>query len=347
MRTNRVLIIGPFAAGQLAASLARAFERRGARVVPFDSDRAYMTAMPGAASRLVRRTLRPALWRRMNRQTIDLVSRTRPDLVVAVKGTYLHAETVRVIRRSVGIPICNYYPDNPYCGVPWNPRRTSAQRRDLVSVLREYTRVWIWHRGLASRLANDGVAASYLPFGVDPELSATMPQAPCADCGTRHGLVFVGNHCDKREAHLAAVRRHRVALWGGRWRRAETSLGRRHVIHDRPLVAAACSSVYSVAAVALNVLSDLNMPGHNMRTFEIPGSGGLMLSTYTDEQAAFFPEGEAAVYYRHPSELDDQIDRILCDRVWATRVRTRAASIAAAHTYAARVTTMLEELRAS
>jgi spore maturation protein CgeB len=86
------------------------------------------------------------------------------------------------------------------------------------------------------------------------------------------------------------------------------------------------------------------MPGHNMRTFEIPGGGGLMLSTYTAEQAEFFPEDEAALYYREPREMDDKIDRVLKDRAWADALRRRAAAIAAQHHYAERAKVIAAEL---
>jgi spore maturation protein CgeB len=343
MRADRILVIGPFAPGQLPISFARAFERLGHQVLRYDSDAAYFAAAPGAEFRVIRRMLRPLLWRRVNRETVEVVRDTRPDLVLAVKGTYLHPSTIRFIRCTLGIPICNYYPDNPFCGVPWHPRRTSAQRRDLLSALREYTRVWIWERGLVSRLADTGVAAAYLPFGVDPEMSAAPPRGRCDDCSEEHPVVFIGRHTDKRQAHVAGVRRHRVAVWGTRWRRAQPEIGSRHRIHHRQLAAQACASVYSAASVCLNVVDDLNMPGHNMRTFEIPASGALMLSTYTDEQAEFFPDGEAALYYRDAAELDDKLDRALKDRAWAARARRRAAAIAAGHTYTERVKTMLRE----
>jgi hypothetical protein len=95
--------------------------------------------------------------------------------------------------------------------------------------------------------------------------------------------------------------------------------------------------------VLFNQWSD-RLTGHNMRTFEIPASGGLMLATYTPEQAEFVPEGEATMYYRGPYELEAHIDRALHDRAWSARLRAKAPDIAAEHTYAARMRTMLGEL---
>jgi len=344
MSGKRILLIGPFGPGQLAESLARAFERLGYQVFRFDSDRAYFEAGPGARNRLTRRLLRRVYWDRMNMSTLEIVRCVRPALVFCIKGTYLHPETIRRVRTTLGVPFANYYSDNPYCGMPLNPRKSSVQRRDLVDALREYTRVWIWERGMAKRLAADGVASAYLPFGVDPDVFRPLEAKDCAECGQRHTAVFVGQHSDKREAHIAAVRRQSVALWGNRWNRADTVFNGRHRTHQRAAFGEDCARLYSSAALSLNVVDDLNVPGHNMRTFEIPAARGLMLSTYTAEQAEFFPEEEAALYYRKPEEIDENIERALKDETWADRLRGRAMMIAADHHYTERVKAMNADL---
>jgi hypothetical protein len=344
MSKTRVLVIGPFDPGQLPESFARAFECLGYEVFRFDSDRAYFEAGLGARNRVTRRLLRRVYWDRMNMNTVEIVRCVRPALVLCVKGTYLHPETIRRVRGELGVPFLNYYADNPYCGIPSNPNKPSVQRRDLIDVLREYTRVWIWERGMAKRLAADGVASAYLPFGVDSGLFRPLEPTGCADCGQQHTVIFIGKHSDKRQAHIGAVRGQSVALWGSRWSRAATVFNGRHRIHQRAAFGEDCARLYSSAAVSLNVVDDLNMPGHNMRTFEIPAAGGLMLSTYTAEQAEFFPEGEAALYYRDPGEMDGKIERALKDRTWAERLKQQAIRIAADHHYTVRVKVMTAEL---
>ncbi|MCK6553704.1 glycosyltransferase [Candidatus Binatia bacterium] len=343
MTTDRVLVIGPCGPGQLPESYARAFERLSCDVHRFDSDRAYFQAGVGAGNRWIRRALRSVYWRRINAATVEAAREVRPRLVVAFKGAYLEPATIALVRRELGVPFANYYPDNPYCGIPWNPRKTSAQRRNLLDALRAYDHVWIWERGLAHRLRADGVTASFLPFAADPEVFRPGRATACEECGVQHAVAFVGQHSDKREVHVGAVRRHAVALWGARWERARMAFSDRHVIHRRPAFGADCARQYAAAGASLNVVDDLNMPGHNMRTFEIPASGGLMVSAYTEEQAELFPEGEAALYYRDPAEIDDCLDRVIADPHWAQSLRQRALAIAAGNSYTDRARTMLRE----
>jgi spore maturation protein CgeB len=347
MRATRLLLIGPFGSGHLADSYARAFERLGTDVVRFDSDRAYFEASAFAHNRFSRRALRPWLWGKVQRATLALARTVQPDAVMAVKCAFLDPETVRTVTRELGVPFVNYYPDNPYCGVPLNPRKTSAQRRNLIEVLKTYTHVWTWEPALTRRLQADGVAADYLPFGVDDEIfrpDATGPSPSCGECAHDHRVVFIGQHSDKREAHLSAIRQHAVGVWGSRWSRAAARFNGRHTLHRASAFGGASAALYRAADVSLNVVDDLNMPGHNMRTFEITGSGGVMLASYTAEQAAIFPEGEAAAYYRTPDELDDLVRRLCEDRAWTARLRRNATAIAAEHSYGRRAAHVLAAL---
>lgn len=340
----KILIIAPFGEGFLANSYARALESIGHEIFCFDSDRAYFESAPYASNRFTRRLFRAQLWNKLNFSTIEIVRCIRPDLVLVFKGAFLHPETIRKIREKEAIPIANYYPDNPYCGVPLDPRKTSAQRKDLVDALREYSFVFTWGRGLVTRLEADGVLASYLPFGVDSYSFRPMEAIPCKECNKRHTVVFVGQHSAKRGKHIAAIRRHEVALWGARWERGQKQFQNKHVTHKQSAFGTSCAVLYSGADISLNIVDDLNMPGHNMRTFEIPACGGVMLSTFTEEQAEFFPEGEAAFYYRNPSELDDIIDRLLADKKLRARIRDNTLRISRNHDYRNRAKDLLRVL---
>ena len=111
----------------------------------------------------------------------------------------------------------------------------------------------------------------------------------------------------------------------------------------RSIYEGAVSEIYARAPVSLNVLNAETLDGANMRTFEIPGSGGVMLARYSSEQDEIFPEGEAAAYYRSPREIDDKIDELLADAGLRARVRRSAIRLAADQTYDMRAATVLRE----
>ena len=66
-----------------------------------------------------------------------------------------------------------------------------------------------------------------------------------------------------------------------------------------------------------------------------------MLARYSPAQDEFFPEGEAAVYYRSPKEIDDKIDLLLRDPELRARLRRNGARLAATQTYDVRAAEVL------
>lgn len=342
---RKVLVIGTTSEGALPESYARAFERLGMEVVRYDFEQAIMRASHFTGNRIVRRILRPVLWNKVNREAAEVAQRVRPALIFGVKCSFLHPETVRHIRKSVGVPFVNHYPDHPYIGIRWDPREASALRRDLVEVLRQYSIVFMWERSLVERLKRDGVEAKYLPFGVDPELC--KPQVGgeglrCEACNVVHDVAFVATYTRFRCAEVAAVRRHTVAIWGNNWPRKWSTFAGQHRVHA-PVWGSAVGDIYARAAVSLNVLNAENLGGPNMRTFEVPGSGGVMLARFSAAQDEFFPENEAAVYYRSPAEMDDKIEWMLRDSESRARIRKNAARLAVAQTYDVRAVQVLRE----
>jgi len=345
MGNHKVLVIGTTDEGSLPESYARAFERLGMKVFRYDFVRALLQANRFAGNRILRRALRSVAWNAINRDAAEVAQRIRPALIFGVKCSFFHPETVRQIRKSVGVPFVNHYPDHPYIGIRWDPREASVLRRDLIEVLRQYSIVFMWERSLVDRLQRDGVEAKYLSFAVDPELfhpRGLDEGLQCDACKVTHDVAFVATYSRFRCAEVVAVRRHTVTIWGNNWPRKWRSLKGQHRVH-KPLWGSAVGNIYSRAAVSLNVLNAENLGGPNMRTFEIPGSGGLMLARYSAAQHEVFPENEAAVYYRSPTEIDDKIEWLLRDRELRVHIRKNAARLAAEQTYDVRAAQVLRE----
>jgi spore maturation protein CgeB len=345
MANRKVLVIGTTDEGALPESYARAFERLGMEVVRYDFVRALLQANRFAGNRILRRALRAMSWNAVNREAAEIAQTVRPALIFAVKASFFHPETVRQIRKSLGVPFVNHYPDHPYIGIRWAPREASALRRDLIEVLRQYSTVFMWERSLVERLQRDGVEANYLPFAVDSELFQPQPVDEglhCGACHATHDVAFVATYTRFRCNEIAAIQRRPVAIWGNNWPRKWKKLDGQHRVHAA-VWGSAVADIYARAAVSLNVLNAENLGGPNMRTFEIPGSGGLMLARFSPAQHEFFPEDEAAVYYRSPAQMDSKIEMLLADRDLRVRIRKNATRLAAAQTYDVRAAHVLRD----
>jgi spore maturation protein CgeB len=313
-------------------------------VVRFDSERAIMEASRFTGNRILRRALRSHLWNEVNRQFVQIAETVRPDLIFAVKSSFLHPETIRHVRETLGVPFVNHYPDHPYIGIRWDPREASALRRDLIEVLRQYSIVFMWEHSLTERLQRDGVEARYLPFAVDPELFQPHSEGEglyCESCCEQHQVVFVGTRTRARHQEINSIVGHEIAIYGNGWPARKRASNQR--MHP-PIYGVELARMYSMAPVSLNVLNQENLSGPNMRTFEIPASGGVMLAKYSEAQAEFFPENEAAAYYRSPEELDAKIEWLLGDAAIRKRIRNTASKVAALQTYTHRAVEILKQV---
>jgi spore maturation protein CgeB len=73
-----------------------------------------------------------------------------------------------------------------------------------------------------------------------------------------------------------------------------------------------------------------------MRSFEVPGIGGIMLSPYSKEQVSFFEEGKEAFFYRNDKELIDKANYLLslsAAEATAIREAARKRSIGSDYSY--------------
>jgi spore maturation protein CgeB len=67
-------------------------------------------------------------------------------------------------------------------------------------------------------------------------------------------------------------------------------------------------------------LSKLNRDTYTRRCFEIPATGTLMLSEYSDDLATLFRPGEEADYFASPEEMVDKIRLYIADAPRRARV---------------------------
>jgi spore maturation protein CgeB len=79
-----------------------------------------------------------------------------------------------------------------------------------------------------------------------------------------------------------------------------------------------------------------------MRHFEVPGSGGFLLSTRSLGATALFPEGERGAYFDRPDGCEIEAARYLANPGLRERIAREASLyVGANHTYAHRMRELL------
>ena len=233
----------------------------------------------------------------------------------------------------------NINPDDPY-----NKISRAATNLNVVESLSFFDAYFIWSHSIAEKLKEDGCnKVIYLPFGYD-EVHHVPNKISIQNYP--NDIAFIGSWDKEREnllTQLAGIDVN-VNIYGNGWSGAAHSFPFRNSISPGSVFGQDMSAIMTSSAVCLNPLRAQNKGAHNMRTFETPAMGGLMLTSRTEEQQGFFPENEACFMYGDIEELKRKIEYIISNQEEAKQVRARGMELVAEHSYTNRVKYLLEEM---
>jgi hypothetical protein len=339
MTPRNVLIVGSTHEGAIEHAYGRALRRAGASVTQFDllapsrhlrfnraADRLTQRAQTRLASGALRRYLSRAA--------------RSYDLVIVFKGLHLTPEALRACRELTDdAHWVNVNPDDPLATD--RPGTANANVTAAIPLFDCYV-TWTPRLQPGIRAAgSDRVAV--LPFAGDADVHFRPDHVDESLSGT---FVFAGTWDPERARLLEAMADFPLRIAGHGWDRVAARSPLRDRIHPHNVYGAALRRLIGSAAGAFNFLRPQNRGSHNMRTFEIPSMGGLMLTMHTEEQDTFFPDGEGCFMYRDLDDLRATLRAVLADPSTADQVRRQGLQLSARHTYDARARSLLSLLDA-
>jgi len=281
---------------------------------------------------------RPSRLAAFSAQVLDLVTRERPDIVLATGIAPLDAATLQAMG-TLGVHRINFLTDDP-----WNPAHRTPW---FLSALPHYDQVWSPRHANMHDLRLAGVRrVGYLPFAHNPKVH--FPEA-VADDDQRHVLqadvLIAGNADPDRVALVTPLIRAglRVALYGDYWSRYRTTASSARGRLD----AQGLRQATGEARVCLGLVRRANRDGHSMRTFEVPAMGGCLLAEKTsDHERLFGRAGEAVLYFNGADDVVSQVRWLIDHRAERDRLAAaaRARIVNGPHAYRDRLAVMLEAL---
>lgn len=327
---ERLLIVGSSEEGALEAAYAAAFRRAGVETIVFDPDAHTF----GRSSRILTRLTWSLRHLAVSATLRRYIARApRFDAVLVFKGYFLDRACLQFCRARTGVPWLNFNPDSPF-----DPGRSTSSRH-IRETIGDYDLYIIWSRELVTRLRAAGARrAEYLPFAAAPE--AHFPD-PARDLQLQGTLTFVGSHDAQRAEWLGSLAGMPLAIYGNAWQDLPRRSALRAHVRSRAVYGAGLRRIVSSSLASINILRPQNAGAHNMRTFEVPAMGGLLLTSRSSEQQAFFPENEASLMFERPQELRSVAERLLRGDYDVNAMKANALERARAHTYHARARTIL------
>ena len=133
----------------------------------------------------------------------------------------------------------------------------------------------------------------------------------------------------------------KIILAGDGWNKYRLS---KNIKYIKNINAKKFSSVINSSKFSLNLLRDQNKCSHNMKTFEIPSMGGLLVTERSQEQQSFFPENKASLMFNTVRDFKYKIQSLSYKSIKYKNIRKAGYKIAKRNSYKERAKYILEKL---
>jgi spore maturation protein CgeB len=340
----RVLVTGSLLPWDLGASYRRAFASLGHEVELFgwyERHERWAALAPGRVSRAV---LVASARRRTAFDLIVRAMRFKPDLVFLIKTDDLPRGSIGLLRRAA--PACRivaFHPDDPFNASPFQGPSHRRARYQMRSV----DHYFIWSERLVGPIRRAGARdVSYLGFACDPELMHPVEIRDVDRARFTADVTFIGNWDRKRDAWLTPLAHSTevsLAIWGPYWLSNARDARVLACCKGEPLRGDELVRAVMCSRASINILRPQNETAENMRSYEIPSCGGVMLAEWSVQQGRVFREGVEAIYARGPEDLAERA-RQLARSSTGTLGAMRAAALrrSSEHTYRDRAQSIVE-----
>jgi spore maturation protein CgeB len=300
---QKVLIVGQvLELGRTEEVYGRGFSALGCEVKYFTWQEAEPNLFPNAlAKKVAWRVAWQWFAQLANQKLIELANQFKPDLTFVVSPLLLHPSTIQALQQHGLVFV--FFTDNPL-----DQHRTHSNSW-VRGGLPLWDAVFIWSQALVEQLMEKGIKkALFHPFCSDVQYHFPKKQPkPIYD------VAFIGNWDDsrKREHYLKAIGHYQLGIWGSNYWGTHCRENSLKSFFKGMCTYEEIPGILGSAHMGLNILRPQNELGHNIRTFEIPATGTLMLSERSQELLNLFEEDREAVYFSTPDDLSRKVEYLL------------------------------------
>ncbi len=272
----------------------------------------------------------------------NAVKEMEPECMLVMKAVELSPATKRMCEdRGVKLALWAY---------------DSARDYPIISrVARDFDLVYTYEPD-DLELLSQSCSPEFLPMAYDPRRYFPIPTAK----DWPNDICFIGaidTYANRRELLRRAADRLKdaeISIWTDsihwyshkRLKYWRLKGFRRNVrLTERTLGHGEVNEVYNASKICLNIHHPQSRKAVNPRTFEILGSGGLLLTDRRMDGIKGFEDGRGHVHYATVDELVERADALLNDEGERRRIAAEGFSAAAGHTFEERARRILSDLR--
>ncbi|MGA9995594.1 MAG: glycosyltransferase [Pyrinomonadaceae bacterium] len=300
-----ILIVGSKRVGSIENAYAKAFERLGIPLIDhFDLEQPSKLFRQNRVINRLTQQVQYEFTGRTLFQHIKLNAK-KYDAIIVFKGMQLTpAWLARCKVASKAGAWVNFNPDDPF-----NLVSRGATNQNVSKSIRQYDIYATWAKHLIPSIQKAGCGSViFLPFAYDKDNH--FPSATCRE-ELQDTITFIGGWDPLREQILTEVAEFNLEIYGEGWDRINSRSPLRGKAHPFNIYGEDLRQVISSSKASINILRPQNYGSHNMRTFEIPAMQGLMITTGSEEQGSFFPNGKACLMYENGQDLRYHLNSLM------------------------------------
>lgn len=276
---------------------------------------------------------------KINKMFRERVEEFNPDIIWIFKGMEIVPESL-VWAQDRNIKLVNYNPDNPFI---FSGR--GSGNPNVTNSISLYDLHFTYNLDVKEKLEHEYQAkTAYLPFGY--ELSDSVYEL-CTDQPEILKLCFLGNPDTDRAAFIEAMAQAGIPVdvYGNDWKQFVKNSA---ITISGPVYGEEFWKILRRYRIQLNLMRPHNEHSHNMRSFEVPAVGGIMLAPDTPDHRNHFENGKEVFLF---SGIDDAIGKakaiLNMPAADADEIRTNARnrSVEFGYSYRKRSHLALQEMR--
>ena len=228
----------------------------------------------------------------------EKIVNSKPDILFVFKGMEVYPKTLIWVKKQ-GVKLVNYNPDNPFI---FSGR--GSGNNNLKNSIPLFDMHLTYNREIKERMESVyKIPTEILPFGFD--VSAGLFKEACSEKEINKAC-FLGNPDKYRSLFLQQLAEAgiEVDVYGSNWKK--------FVRHPKikifpPIYNKDLWLTLRKYRVQVNLMRPHNLLSHNMRSFEVPGIGGIQLAPDTPDHRKYFDPGKEIFLYSDVAECARQI----------------------------------------
>ena len=234
-------------------------------------------------------------------------------------------------RTNKNLYLINILSDNPFWNIKEDKKTIIKKDVDICN------RVFSWSRDIIKIYRKENI--KYLPFAFSNKYKNILGKKIIEK------VLFFGSWDKERESIISKIDPKYIDIFGNNWSKANSEFKQMYNISYFELTGKELSKKIQEYLICLNLMRSQVKNSHNMRSFEVLGNGGIMLSKPTLEHNKLIKKKIGCVFYKNEKNINQKIRFILLNKKKFIKIKFKSWKFYKNETYFFRTKKILDNIK--